>query len=103
MRMEAKNHYFKKIAQISNFKNVALTVAKRHQLLLCSYLQSNIFFQRHLECGPGIYNNNYYGQIRVTLIVIFVAIGVVPLSECEDALLCAKVVVSGECDPYVTR
>lgn len=54
MRMEAKNHYFKKIATTSNFVNIAFTVAKRHQHLLCSYLQSKTFFDQKFECGPGI-------------------------------------------------
>ena len=39
MRMETKNSYFKKIAQTSNFKNIAYSVAKRHQRLMCAYLQ----------------------------------------------------------------
>lgn len=53
MRMEGKNSYFKRIAQISNFKNIAYSVTKRHQRLLCSYLQCSDFFGRGLECGPG--------------------------------------------------
>lgn len=53
MRMEAKNGYFKEIAHTSNFKNVPYTVAKRHQRLLCAYLQSATFFDRELQCGPG--------------------------------------------------
>ena len=43
MRMEGKNSYFKHIAQIGNFKNVAYSVTKRHQRLLCSYLQCSDF------------------------------------------------------------
>ena len=38
MRMEVKNSYFKKVARISNFKNVPYSVAKRHQHLLCAYI-----------------------------------------------------------------
>ena len=41
------------IAQINNFKNIAYSVTKRHQRLLCSYLQCSDFFGRELECGPG--------------------------------------------------
>ena len=46
MRFEAKNSYFKRLAQsIGNFKNVCKTVAIRHQRLSCYNLanDSNIF------------------------------------------------------------
>ena len=39
MRMEAKNSYFKRVAQIGNFKNLPYSVARRHQRLLCGFLQ----------------------------------------------------------------
>lgn len=55
MRMEGKNLLLKRAAQTSNFKNVPYTVAKRHQCLLCAYLQGQNFFDTTLECGPGIY------------------------------------------------
>jgi hypothetical protein len=46
MRMEAKNSYFKRIAQLGNFKNIALSVARRHQKLVCAYLNDTNFFGR---------------------------------------------------------
>lgn len=52
--MEAKNRCFKDAAHRSNFKNVCLTVVKRHQRLLCSYVLSNQFFEREVERGPGV-------------------------------------------------
>jgi hypothetical protein len=53
MRFEAKNSYFKQIAQVgSNFKNIAYSVAKRHQRLMCGYLQGIFFSYDDLECGP---------------------------------------------------
>ena len=52
--MEAKNSYFKRIAQLGNFRNIVYSVAKRHQRLMCSYLQSHNFFSTTTECGPGI-------------------------------------------------
>lgn len=53
MRFEAKNSYFKQIAQAgSNFKNIAYSVAKRHQRLMCGYLQGKLFSYDDLECGP---------------------------------------------------
>ena len=51
--MEAKHSYFKKCAQISNcFKNIAYTVANRHQRLVCALLQGKFFSYNDLECGP---------------------------------------------------
>lgn len=52
MRMEAKNAYFKKVARIGNFKNAPYSVAKRHQHLLCAYLQGRFFSYYELQCGP---------------------------------------------------
>ena len=52
MRMEGKNSYFKKISRIGNFKNLPLSIAKRHQKLLCAKLQGPFFSFTHLECGP---------------------------------------------------
>ena len=46
MRMEAKNSYFKRIAQQSNFKNITFSVAKRHQRLVCAILNCEDFFEK---------------------------------------------------------
>ena len=54
MRMEGKNSYFKRAAQSSNFKNVAYSVARQHQRLLCGYLQSKQFFDQAHGIGPGV-------------------------------------------------
>ena len=56
MRMEAKHSYFKRIAMIGNFKNVPLSVAKRHQRLMYSYINSKHFFNVEITTGPG---NNF--------------------------------------------
>ena len=54
MRMEAKNSYFKGVAQIGNLKNIALSVARRHQKLLCAHLQAENFFSYdELESGAS--------------------------------------------------
>ena len=53
MRIEAKNSYFKRIAQVGNFKNIALTVAKRHQKLMCAYLNSEDFFSKCVVKSSG--------------------------------------------------
>ena len=64
MRMEAKNSYFKRIAQIGNFKNLPFSVCQRHQRLMCAYLQGTFFTYYDLECGPcksvmHLYQNYY--------------------------------------------
>ena len=59
MCMEAKNSYFKQIARMGNFKNIAYSVAKRHQRLLCSSLQGKFFSYDDLECGPCRFFRQY--------------------------------------------
>ena len=57
MRFEAKNSYFKGVARsVGNFKNIAKTVATRHQRLSCYHLagDSNIFKEGHVYTGKGI-------------------------------------------------
>lgn len=54
MRMEAKNSYFKKIGQQGNFKNIALSVAKRHQRLMCANLTCNDFFEMQIVTSGDI-------------------------------------------------
>jgi len=52
MRMEAKNSYFKKIAQQGgSFKKIALSVAKRHQRLMCANLTSEDFGKKFVKSG----------------------------------------------------
>ena len=47
MRFEGKHQYFKRIAhQLCNFRNVAYSLAKRHQLRLCWEYMSTDFLQR---------------------------------------------------------
>ena len=57
MRMEAKNSYFKRITQQGNFKNIALSVARRHQKLMCAYLNSDNFFEREIIKSSGMFPN----------------------------------------------
>jgi len=52
--MEAKNSYFKKISQQGNFKNIALSVAKRHQRLMCANLNSTDFFEKDIIKSAGM-------------------------------------------------
>ena len=53
MRMEAKNFSSKQIAKLSNFKNVPLSVAQKHQRLMCAYLQSSNFWDEEVQFGPS--------------------------------------------------
>lgn len=47
MRFEGKHQYFKRLAnQLSNFRNVAFSLAKRHQLRSCWELLSEDFLER---------------------------------------------------------
>ena len=59
MRFEAKNSYFKGIAQaVGNFKNIAKTVAIRHQRLNCyNLLDDNLFLKASITTGQGIYRH----------------------------------------------
>ena len=75
MRMEGKNAYFKSAAQCSNFKNVAYSVARRHQRLLCGYLQSKNFFDKELELGPGKYTCTCNIVVSFTCIYIHASTG----------------------------
>lgn len=52
IRFEGKLKYFKEIAQLSNFKNITLTLAKRHQRWLAYYLHSGNLFTFELTRGP---------------------------------------------------
>lgn len=60
MRMEAKNSYFKRVAQQGNFKNIALSVARRHQKLMCALLQSDDFFEKAMVKSKGMRVINAY-------------------------------------------
>ena len=52
MRNEAKLNVFKQAGRLGNFKNIALSVAHRHQRLLCYELSPSSFLLSPLECGP---------------------------------------------------
>ena len=64
MRFEAKHHYFKNlVGKINNFKNIDLSLAKRHQALQAYLLQetSGNFSKSSLEQGPGKLKFYIYG------------------------------------------
>jgi len=52
MRFESKLQFFKRASHLGNFKNIALTVAQRHQRWLCYHLASGNLLKPNFECGP---------------------------------------------------
>ena len=52
MRNEAKLNIFKQAARLGNFKNIAFSVANRHQRLLCYELASGHLLNSPNEYGP---------------------------------------------------
>ena len=53
MRYEAKLNLFKRASRLGNFKNIALTLAQRHQRWMCYQTSSGEIFQSDFQCGPG--------------------------------------------------
>lgn len=55
MRYEAKHNYLKNLAQrLGNFKNIAWTLASRHQQWQCyHWLGSDTLREVDIEVGPG--------------------------------------------------
>ena len=53
MRHEAKLHFFKRVARLGNFKNIAFSLANRHQRLLCWELSTGNLLENPIECSPG--------------------------------------------------
>ena len=54
MRNEAKLNICKQAARLENFKNIAFSVANRHQHLLCYELSSAKLLHSPVECGPCV-------------------------------------------------
>ena len=52
MRNEAKLNIFKQASRLGNFKNIAFSVANRHQRLLCYELSANRILDSTVVCGP---------------------------------------------------
>ena len=66
MRMEAKNSYFKRIAQIGNFKNIPLSVARCHQKFICAHLSDDDYFENTLIVGhKGMYVATFSSAICI--------------------------------------
>lgn len=54
IRHEAKLNFFKQANKLDNFKNIALSMAYRHQRWVCYELANGSLLSKHLECGPGV-------------------------------------------------
>ena len=50
---EAKLNFFKQCSCLANFKNIALSLANRHQRWMCYELSSEHILSSSLECGPS--------------------------------------------------
>lgn len=53
MRYESKLQFFKRASHLGNFKNIALTVAQRHQRWMCYQICSDNLVKSNFECGPS--------------------------------------------------
>ena len=58
MRFEAKHHYFEKLAHgMTNFKNLSITLAMRHQHLQCYWLsKEDSYHQPVTDPGSEFYS-----------------------------------------------
>ena len=55
MRFEGKHSFFKDLAgRIKNFKNIAKSLAQRHQTWICYYLQLNDLNHPHIRTGTSM-------------------------------------------------
>ena len=83
MRFEAKHQYFKKLASACrNFKNIALTLSKRHQLRQCWEFTSLDFFKENNLCSgeTSLFFQNL-SQHQQTLFLSYFGLHTVPGSE----------------------
>ena len=53
IRYEAKLNFFKQCSRLANFKNVAMSLANRHQARMCYEMSSNNLLHSKIECGPS--------------------------------------------------
>ncbi|KAK0132606.1 hypothetical protein N1851_032474 [Merluccius polli] len=63
MRFEAKHGFFKRICHVTcNFRNIAKTMAFRHQLMQCHHFMSNSVLSHIPEIGPG--NSSFLATVE---------------------------------------
>lgn len=53
IRHEAKLNFFKKASHVANFKNIAFSLANRHQRWMCYELAYENLVRTPLQCGPA--------------------------------------------------
>ena len=66
MRNEAKLNVFKRASRLGNFKNIAFSLAQRHQRLQCWEFASDSLLKVPLECGPTKQPSVPIGQLSHT-------------------------------------
>ena len=54
---EAKLNFFKQASRLSNFKNIALSVASRPERWMCYELSAGKFIHTSLDCGPAVHGS----------------------------------------------
>ena len=47
------NYFFKRVARLGNFKNIAFSLANHHQRLLYWELSTGNLLENPIECSPG--------------------------------------------------
>ena len=76
MRFESKHSYFKDLAhRVKCFKNIAKTMAERHQYLVAYYLNCNSGkspFYKEPETGVGMYLCACSGVCGIQYVFLFV-------------------------------
>ena len=89
MRYEAKHSYFKRLAKNAyNFKNIAKTLAKRHQRLMCYYLNSpgegHGFLDEATSTGKGQFSPSIIliSLVFNLVIILFLVINSKPSKRC---------------------
>ena len=91
MRFEGKHQYFKRIAnQVCNFRNIAYSLAKRHQLRLCWEFTSDDFLEREAK-AENVQSVEFVALARNVQQAIIGNVGVsVDELETEETVLSCK-------------
>ena len=90
MRNEAKLNVFKQAARLGNFKNIAFSIASRHQRLLCYELSTSKLVNSPMVCGPC----NQFILNQETLKKLFSPVSAFKLQLCDPHGLKLKVELS---------
>lgn len=94
MRFEGKHHHFKHIANVTgNFKNIPLTIAKRHQRYMCyQLLQREDYLCDKVESG----RSEYLAALQCYYLIFISAERVLLSTLNESALIAASLSILPE-------